>query len=53
MRQKNWAEIRKRKTKELVMIVYNPYHKTKREILKDWVPGYGKDCYVIFTSFNG
>jgi len=33
MKNKNWIEIRERKTKKLIRIVYNPYGKPAREVV--------------------
>jgi hypothetical protein len=35
---KSWVEIRERKTKELVRIVYNPYKEKTKEVVRAFIP---------------
>ena len=50
-KNKVWAEIKEKKTKRLIRIIYNPYNKPRKDIIKDWiVPEAQKDCYVVLTD---
>lgn len=49
--KKVWAEIKEKRTHRLLRIIYNPYGKTRKQIIEDWIlPEYWKDCYVVFTN---
>jgi len=51
MENKNWIEIRERKTKKLIRIVYNPYGKPAREVVGYFIPKKNlKDIYCRRTG---
>jgi len=35
---KVWVEIRNKEDKSLVRIIYNPYGKSVKEVIADWIP---------------
>ena len=35
---KTWVEIREKRTKELIRIVYNPYKEKTKEVIKAFIP---------------
>lgn len=49
--KKNWVKLKDKKDKSLIRIIYNPYNKTIKEVIKDWIlPEYQKSVYGIKTS---
>lgn len=50
MEKKKWIEIREKKTHVLIRIIYNPYDKPVKDVIRDWIlPEYVKDVYGIKT----
>jgi hypothetical protein len=48
---KNWIELRDKKTKSLIRIIYNPYHKKPSEVVKDWIlPEFQKEVRGVATA---
>ena len=51
MKAKQWIEIREKSTKRLVRVVYNPYEKSTKEIIRLFIPEKNvKFFYGVRTS---
>ena len=49
-KEKTWVELKDKKTGSLIRIVYNPYLKSNKEVIKFWIlPEYVKDVRAVRT----
>ena len=51
MLKKCWVELKDKKTKQLIRIIYNPYNASIKSVIADWIiPEERKNVYGVKTS---
>jgi len=50
---KDWVDIREKKTGRVLRVIYNPYHKPVKQILREWISEeYLHQVYGVQTNYK-